>query len=477
VIFTSDVFILLFFPIVFALFWAIRDRWRQNAFIVLASYVFYGWWDYRFCALLWAASTVDYVVARFIDASQSDRTRRRLLLLSCVTNIGTLAVFKYSNFFLESAVAAIQAFDIPISTWSLGILLPLGISFHTFQTLSYVIDVYRKRMPACQEYVTYLAFISFFPQLVAGPIERASHMMPQYMRMRVFDPRLAKVGLQLLLWGFLKKVAIADNFASLADSVFDDPAGASQAKVAFGILAFSIQIYCDFSGYSDMARGLGFLFGFELMRNFEYPYFSSSLTEFWRRWHISLSSWFRDYVYIPLGGSRVSPFKRFRNVMVTFLVSGLWHGASWNFVLWGLIHGFLVWIESTFHRPPSPDSQPDRPSPFMTLTRMAATFLVVSLAWVPFRAETLAATVQVYRALLFGATGTPSPLNGTLTPKFALGLLCAFLLVEFLSRRRETPLSDLPAPTWIRWSAYTATLWAMLLLVPGKMPPFIYFQF
>lgn len=333
---------LVFLAIVFSLYWSVRSGAAQNKTLLLASYGFYSWWDWRFCFLMLASSLVDYELAKRIDQSSKQSHRRWLLRLSIVSNLGLLASFKYFNFFVENLIQVVNQIGWSPDLTTLSIILPLGISFYTFQTLGYTIDVYRKQLAPAKNVVDYLAFVSFFPQLVAGPIERASHMLPQFAIKRAFDQHAATDGVRQMLWGFFKKMVIADRLALAVNPVFDNPAGYSGPHLMMGTVFFAFQIYCDFSAYSDIAIGTAKLFNIRLSQNFAYPYFSQSIGEFWRRWHISLSYWFRDYVYIPLGGNRKGRVRYRVNLLLTFLLSGLWHGAAWNFVAWGGVNGLAV---------------------------------------------------------------------------------------------------------------------------------------
>lgn len=329
----------IFLPIVFSFYWLL-NRWLtiQNLFLVAASFLFYGWWDWRFLLLLLTSAGIDYLVAIRLDKTENLFRRKFFLGLSLLGNLGILGFFKYFNFFTQSFQDAFTFFGGHIQPVSLSIVLPVGVSFYTFQALSYTIDVYRRRIKSVNNPITYFAFVSFFPQLVAGPIERASHMLPQYLRARNFEYTVATDGMRRILWGLIKKVVIADNCAVFVNEVFNNTSGESGSTLMLGAVLFAFQIYGDFSGYSDIAIGTAQLFGFELMQNFSFPYFSRDISEFWRRWHISLTSWFRDYVYIPLGGSRAGKGKQIRNTFIVFLVSGLWHGANWTFIFWGLLH-------------------------------------------------------------------------------------------------------------------------------------------
>ena len=334
----------IFLPIVFILYWYIinKNLNLQNSLLLIASYVFYGWWDYRFLSLIALSTIVDYIVGLSIHNADTKANKKYWLILSMLFNLGLLGFFKYYNFFIDSWVDLISSFGYSIeNTWTLKVILPVGISFYTFQTMSYSIDIYREKLAPTKNFIAFAAFVSFFPQLVAGPIERASNLLPQILKKRKFDKDLAIKGIEQIVWGMFKKVVIADSIAPIVNDIFNNYDSFSGGTLITGAIFFAVQIYCDFSGYSDIAIGTAKLFGFNLMTNFNFPYFSRSIAEFWRKWHISLSTWFRDYLYIPLGGSKVGKVKGVRNVFAIFLVSGFWHGANWTFIAWGGIHALL----------------------------------------------------------------------------------------------------------------------------------------
>ena len=386
---------LLFLSLIFALHWMLPSRRSQNLLLLSASYVFYGWWDWRFCGLMLASCLVDYAIGIQLMRIESQSRRKLLLGMSLATNLGLLAVFKYFNFFAESFQTFSSQLGWEVGITTLNIVLPVGISFYTFQTLGYTIDVYRRQIDASRNLVDYLAFVSFFPQLVAGPIERADQMLPQFANKRTFDYALGVEGCRQILWGFAKKLVIADRIAVVVDPYYAQPDAYTGPELMMATAFFAFQIYCDFSAYSDIAVGSAKLFGIRLMRNFAYPYFSQSVGEFWRRWHISLSTWFRDYVFIPLGGSQCSPRRRAMNLMATFLISGLWHGAAWRYLIWGGINGIATAapnpirnkMESrgTSSGTPGGDSLIPRPR---TILRILSTFTIICAAWIFFRAET-----------------------------------------------------------------------------------------
>ena len=410
---------LLFLPTVFAAYWILnlwtnrpRGLQAQNLLLLIASYVFYGWWDWRFLSLIASSTLVDFAVGIQIakandgeipaDADDAVRslTAKRWLGVSLGVNLGLLGYFKYANFFIENWIEAWSAIGVHMDPWTLKVILPVGISFYTFQTLSYSIDIYRRRLEPTKNLIEFAAFVSFFPQLVAGPIERASALLPQIASRRKFEYEEGVYGLRLILWGMFKKVVVADTCAIYVNDVFANYTEYSGPTLMMGAVFFAFQIYGDFSGYSDIAIGTARLFGIRLMTNFKTPYFSRDIAEFWRRWHISLSTWFRDYLYIPLGGSRVGKWKAVRNTFVIFLVSGFWHGANWTFIVWGLIHCLLFLPLLLTGRNRRNTSEIQRFPSFRELAGIVWTFAAVTIAWVFFRAESLEnAVAYLYRAL------------------------------------------------------------------------------
>jgi D-alanyl-lipoteichoic acid acyltransferase DltB (MBOAT superfamily) len=334
----------IFLPIVFLLYWFVvqKNLKLQNALIVVASYVFYGWWDWRFLSLIIFSTVVDYLIGQRLRTEDKQSKRKVLLWTSIVVNLGFLGFFKYYNFFLENFVDAFSLFGMQINANSLNIILPVGISFYTFQTLSYTIDVYRKKLEPTKDFIAFSAFVCFFPQLVAGPIERATNLLPQFINNRKFNYKQAVNGVKLIIWGFFMKLVVADRLSIYVDAIYGNPVNHSSITLITATVFFTFQIYCDFAGYSNIAIGCSKLLGIDLMTNFKRPYFSQNVSEFWSRWHISLSSWFRDYLYIPLGGNRVNALRKKTNLIITFTVSGLWHGANWTFVIWGLINGVYL---------------------------------------------------------------------------------------------------------------------------------------
>jgi D-alanyl-lipoteichoic acid acyltransferase DltB (MBOAT superfamily) len=466
-----------FLPIVFLVYWAVNGNLRlQNAFVILAGFVFYGWWDWRFLGLLIFTSGTDYLVALGLERSEEERHRKWLLAISLIANLGLLGFFKYYDFFIVSFQEAFTWLGLPFGGRTLGLVLPVGISFYTFQSLSYTIDVYRRQLQATRSPVTFFAFVSFFPQMLAGPIERARHMIPQFEQQRRFDPEQARDGVRQMLWGLFKKVVVADTCAAYVNAVFADQEHLAWSALLMGAVFFAFQIYGDFSGYSDIAIGCARLFGFELMRNFAYPYFSRDIAEFWRRWHISLSTWFRDYLYIPLGGSKGSRSMVVRNTMIIFLMSGFWHGANWTFVVWGALNAlyFLPQLLSGSHRANLDIVANDRVFPtWREFLGMGFTFLLTCLAWVFFRATTLHGAFDYLGRILTFSAGEPMPFIDPSPLRFILVLVA----VEWVQRRHAHGLrlgDRIPRP--FRWCIYSAILLAVIYL-GGKDTPFIYFQF
>ena len=467
----------IFLCVVFAAFWSIPQRLRRtrNMLLLVASYVFYGWWDWRFLALIFVSSLVDFFVGLRLAQTERQAGRRLLLSLSLAVNLGMLAAFKYFNFFAASLAAVFSALGMRAGWTDLNIILPVGISFYTFQTLSYTIDIYRRQLEPTRDVVAFFAFVSFFPQLVAGPIERASHLLPQFLSPRAFHDTRARDGLRMMLWGLFKKTVVADNLAPIVDVIFANTADQSAATLWVGIFYFSMQIYCDFSGYSDIAIGTARLFGFDLSRNFATPYFARDVGEFWRRWHMSLSTWFRDYVYIPLGGNRTSRPRYFFNLFATFTLSGLWHGANWTFVVWGALHG-LFYLPLVFGKRSRQATHtiaqggwfPSR----REVVQLSVTSLAVLLAWVFFRADSITHALQYLRGMFTYTSQTA--LSGLLEPlPFALGML----LMEWLHRERPHSLEISDHPVWVRWAIYYVLVLIIWIYRAGGAESFIYFQF
>lgn len=469
----------IFLPIVFLLYWfvTLKNLKLQNLLIVVASYVFYGWWDWRFLSLILFSTLVDYSVGRSLSRQTQVGRRKLLLWTSIVVNIGFLGFFKYYNFFLDNFVSAFRFFGSEIQADSLNIILPVGISFYTFQTLSYTIDVYRGKLEPTKDFIGFAAFVAFFPQLVAGPIERATHLLPQFYKKRSFDYHKAVDGMRQILWGLFKKIVIADNCAQYANVIFRNSEDYQGATLLAGALLFTFQIYADFSGYSDIAIGTSRLFGFNLRQNFAMPYFSRDMAEFWRRWHISLSTWFRDYVYIPLGGSRGGRSMQIRNTFIIFIVSGFWHGANWTFVVWGLLNAlyFLPLLLSGRNRKYLDVVAHNSYLPSLKESgQMLLTFSLAVLAWVFFRAENIGHALS-YLGGMF--SGSYLSLDSEIDRSIFL-LLGIFMVTEWVGRHHQYAIERLGHTWWkpIRWGMYYAIAMAIFLF-NGKPQEFIYFQF
>lgn len=437
-------------------------------FLLVASYVFYGWWDWRFLSLLAFSSVADYLIGLSMVKMEHKGRKKLLLALSLTVNLGLLGFFKYFNFFQQEFVELFASFGIQLNPWSLKILLPVGISFYTFQTLSYTIDVYRGNLKPTKDPLAFFAYVSFFPQLVAGPIERAKTLLPQLESLKKFSYQQGAQGLRLVLWGLFKKIVIADSLAPVVNDIFSNYETFSGGTLLLGAIYFAFQIYCDFSGYSDMAIGIAKLFGIELMSNFRFPYFSRDIAEFWRRWHISLSTWFRDYLYFPLGGSRGSAIISLRNIMIVFLVSGFWHGANWTFIVWGAIHAllYLPLFLSGSNRKNVASTESNRflPSPKEAL-QIGFTFTMVTLAWVFFRAESITDAVKYLGSISFT------------NPVYKAELLYPLLLIglEWPIRTNERePYAKVP----VFWFSIIIILLTIFLRYSndGNIE-FIYFQF
>ena len=470
----------LFLPVVFALYWSLAGQRRgiQNALLLVASYVFYGWWDWRFLSLIAFSSLVDFLVGLRLADTNHPRRRKLLLLASICVNLGFLGTFKYFNFFADNFYRAFTILGAPVAEpFMLSIILPVGISFYTFQTLSYSIDVYLRKITPTRNIIDFFAFVSFFPQLVAGPIERAAHLLPQFQRRRAFDYSAAADGMRQILWGLFKKVVIADNCADVANTVFARHENYSGSTLVIGAVCFAFQIYGDFSGYSDIALGTSRLFGFRLKRNFAFPYFSRDMAEFWRRWHISLSSWFRDYVYIPLGGSRGRAWVSLRNIFLIFVVSGFWHGANWTFIIWGALNAlyFLPLFLARRNRVNADIVAKGKWFPSVReMLQMGITFGLTTLAWIIFRADSVSQAGS-YLAEICSSSLLAMP---EILPRKVFLLLGVFFLVEWFQREREHGLdfSVSKCPLFIRWGVYYGT-GLLILLFAGEQQEFIYFQF
>lgn len=472
---------LIFLPIVFLLYWFVfRGRRWQNLLVVVASYVFYGWWDWRFLLLIALTSLCSFGSGLLLEHYEGQRRKQKAVsAANIVLNLGILGVFKYYNFFIENLDALFGTIGWHLDWATMNIILPVGISFYTFQALSYTIDVYQKKLPATHDIVEFFAYISFFPQLVAGPIERATNLLPQFQQKREFDYAKAVDGMRQMLWGFLKKMVVADNCATVVNDYYGQYSELPGATLLLLGILFTIQVYCDFSGYSDIAIGCARLFGFNLMRNFNTPFFSRSVPEFWRRWHISLTSWFRDYVFFPLGGSRCSRWKTIRNVYIVWGISGLWHGANWTFVCWGLIHATLLVIYTLLgiNTKYNHEVAYGRYLPSIKETlQMALTFLLFAVSMIIFRAENMGQAVDYLTAMVTNQFFDATMLQGKQPLCFALLLLS----VEWLQRDKQHALqfTDIKPFKYrfVRWSVYYVIL-LVIFKYAGSSQTFVYFQF
>jgi len=466
----------LFLPITFLLYWYVcNNNVRfQNLLIVISSYVFYGWWDWRFLSLIFISTIIDYFVGLKIHVSQKNKIRLCYLWVSILCNLSLLGFFKYYNFFIDSWIDLLVYFGYQqTSIWTLSVILPVGISFYTFQTMSYSFDIYYKKIKPTKDFISFASFVSFFPQLVAGPIERAYNLLPQILTKRIFRYKQGVQGLRLILWGMFKKVVIADSLAWRVDYSFENFQTLDGGTLLLGLIYFSIQIYCDFSGYSDIAIGTAKLFGIEIMSNFKFPYFSRNIGEFWRRWHISLSSWFRDYLYIPLGGSKSGKWCAIRNIIIIFLVSGFWHGANWTFIMWGLTHSLLylpLFLKGRNRQYIDTIAENNWFPTVKEILQIGTTFFIITIAWVFFRSDTILGAFQyTYRMVSdfsFPATNRS-------------GIIFVFILVTidwFWKNDEREPLNI--KNSLLRWITYCL----LLFLIFGSfqiidMKQFIYFQF
>ncbi|MAW06789.1 MAG: membrane-bound O-acyltransferase family protein [Halobacteriovoraceae bacterium] len=465
----------IFLPAVFFVYWFFLNKKTsfQNVWIVLASYIFYGWWDWRFLSLIFLSSLLDFFIGKKIFKTEDRSKRKRFLLLSIVFNLGILLYFKYCDFFLDNFVSTFRLFGYSMSISGLDIVLPVGISFYTFQTMSYVIDVYRGNLRPTTNMISFFAFVSFFPQLAAGPIERATRLLPQFEKRRVFNINEAENGLRQILWGLGKKILIADQCSILVDQIFENYTTYPYYVLIFGVFLFSLQIYGDFSGYSDIARGVARLFSFNLIVNFKTPYFSSNIMEFWKRWHISLSSWFRDYLYISLGGNRLGRNKTMLNIFIVFLVSGFWHGASWKFIFWGALHGGCFLILFTI----SNLSLYQRVSAkFHIFFKILLTYSFVSFAWIFFRApDVYTAWDFVLKIFQFSEGSNFLSFNKIY---FILIFVFPFLGIEWVNKEKEFPFDNFNKSLGrvARNSLYYFLI-LLILFFKKNDTPFIYFQF
>ena len=481
----------IFFPVVFFLNWLFSKYLSlRNLLILVASYLFYGWWDWRFLILIFISSLVDFFIGQKLYESISKQQKKLYLLISLVVNLGSLIYFKYANFFIDSFVSSFNFFGYHIDTFALNIILPVGISFYTFQTLSYSIDIYRGQLKPTKNWLAFFSFVSFFPQLVAGPIERASHLLPQFYKTYRFNYNVVKSGILLMVFGLFKKMVIADRAALYVNEVYNNTSNYDGVEYLYATVFFAIQIYCDFSGYSDIAIGAARTMGFDLMKNFDSPYFSKSLTEFWRRWHISLSTWFRDYVFIPLGGSKKGKFKTYFNLFIVFVISGLWHGAAITYVIWGAIHGFVLIFEkatANYKKNIFKSIGLKNKSFSLSLFSILLTFSIVSIAWVFFRANSLENAMiildGIFNQFYFkDFINKDTYLIGFKNNEFKvlISSILTLIISEILHKKKSLLNRLNNQKTLFRWVFYFIILFFMIIF--GKygddiVEEFIYFQF
>lgn len=472
----------IFIPIVFVSYWFFlkKNLKIQNAFLLISSYIFYGWWDWRFLSLIIFSSVVDFFVGIGLSKTEKKLKRKLLLLTSILVNLGFLGVFKYFNFFVDNFVHAFTFFGHSFEPIHLNIILPVGISFYTFQTLSYSIDVFKRRLEPTKDVIAFFAFVSFFPQLVAGPIERATNLLPQFYKKRKFEYNKAVDGLRQILWGLVKKIVIADNCAIYANDIFTNYADYSGSTLILGSIFFAFQIYGDFSGYSDIAIGTSRLFGFSLMQNFAFPYFSRDIAEFWRRWHISLSTWFRDYLYIPLGGSRGGTLKKVRNTFIIFVVSGFWHGANWTFIIWGALNAlyFLPLLLTKSNRKHANVAAENKNFPsLIEIFQIVFTFHLTLLAWIFFRANNLTHAIDYIGHIFLNFQGLiPEILS--IKVLILLFFISIFIVIEWIQRQEKhvLALNNILHNRLLRWVSYVLLV-TLILYFGGEEQDFIYFQF
>jgi len=467
---TLDYFV--FLPIVFILFWFVFNRKIviQNALILTASYIFYGWWDWRFLSLIFISTIIDYSIGLKIYRCNDKKVKRRYLWVSFLFNLGLLGYFKYFNFFIDSWIQLVNFFGFTQNnTWALNVILPVGISFYTFQTMSYSLDIYFKKLKPTKDFISFAAYVSFFPQLVAGPIERASNLLPQILSTRMFSYKQGVQGLRLILWGLFKKIVIADSLAWRVDYCFNHYHSLDGGVLFLGLIYFSIQIYCDFSGYSDIAIGTAKLFGIELISNFKFPYFSRDLAEFWRRWHISLSSWFRDYIYIPMGGSKQTKWISIRNIFIIFIVSGFWHGANFTFIAWGIFHA-IFFIPLYLNGKNRIHLNNNHISSLKELLQVMLTFILVTISWVFFRSENIIQSFDYLYSIVFQFSIPNTNRSGLI---FVL-ILCLF---EFSFQNKERNVLNYKNQL-VRYLVYIIMAYFIISHIHiYDNSQFIYFQF
>ena len=469
----------LFLPLVFILYWFVANKnlKTQNLLLLVSSYIFYAFWDWRFLFLLIFSTLLDYFTGLKMSETENQNARKTWFWISIFVNLGFLGVFKYYNFFAASFATAISNFGLQVNPWTLKVILPVGISFYTFHGLSYVIDIYKGRIKAEKNFIDYSVFVSFFPLLVAGPIERATHLLPQIKKKRVFNSDQAIDGIYQIIWGLFKKIVIADSCAQYTNEIFANYESMNSLSLFLGAFYFSFQIYGDFSGYSDIALGTAKLFGIDLLRNFNFPYFSRDIAEFWRRWHISLSSWFRDYLYIPLGGSQGGKLTKIRNTFLIFIVSGFWHGANWTFIIWGALNAlyFLPLLLTNTNRNNIEIVAKGKLFPSLRdVFSMTSTFFLVLISWIFFRADSITIALKYLKNLFqFNFKNGIEYLGiERYAPELVL-LIIFFLCLEWISREKEHPFFG----KWIFVKLTVILLSIITFGVYSNITDFIYFQF
>lgn len=476
-LFNSIEFII-FLPTIFLLYWFVfqKNLKLQNLFILVISYLFYGWWDWRFLSLILLCSGINYLAGVSLASQENQKNRKLILIISCVASLGLLGVFKYFNFFVDNFINAFALVGIYLQARTLDIILPIGISFYTFKALSYTIDVYKRKLEPTKDIIAFFSFVGFFPQLLAGPIDRATNLLPQFYIKRTFEYDKAVDGMRQILWGFFKKIVISDSCATYVNQIFANHQTLPASTLVLGAVYFSFQIYGDFSGYSDIAIGTSRLFGFSSMRNFSVPYFSRDIAEFWRRWHISLTAWFRDYLYIPLGGNRGTKYQVVRNTFIVFLVCGIWHGANWTFIFWGFINAlyFLPLLLLGKNRKNMDTVAQGKIFPnIKELFQMGTTFALATLAWIFFRADSIGQAFS-YIGNIIAKSLIAYPKDSAAT--LILPLLLILVVVEWLQRDKRHGLEDLKMHPVLRWAVYVFI--CVLCIAYYKMgQQFIYFQF
>ena len=460
----------IFLPIVFLLYWFVFNKTikLQNLFLLIIGYIFYGWWDWRFLFLIAFSTIFDFTIGILLEKTTELQKRKLLFAASCIVNIGLLGFFKYFNFFIDNFISAFESIGYHIPAVSLKIILPVGISFYTFQSLSYTTDVFRRKMKPTTDFVSFAAFISFFPQLVAGPIERAFNLLPQFHKKRLFDLNLAVKGMRQILWGLFKKIVIADTLSTYVDAIFNSYEVLPGSTLLLGAIYFAVQIYCDFSGYSSIAIGTARLFGFTLLQNFSYPYFSTNVSQFWGKWHISLTSWFRDYVYIPMGGSRGSLTKTIFNTLFVFALSGFWHGANWTFVIWGLLNGLYL-IPNLILKNKKVISENN----VFGIFSMLFTFGLITFTWIFFRSNNLAQAFQYINGLFSKSLFTYPVQHGM---AITIPLIVILFGVEWIRKKEIELFQPQNIHFILRWIIYLVMIIICLAFFKQNQS-FIYFQF